>query len=308
MSSDRPQDPAEFDAAELELIRQHTQLSAQAEQIIQAAHHAARDTRSYSGGFGQKRVVSWQLTDEEAITKAGMTEQLAKVEYGIKILADQVNWCEDFYRANPWTRYFPCLNRDGHIHSSERGCPTVRFDTDMSWAVALSGKSVAEAVAELGETLCSVCFPEAPAEWCRTRSEVTRAERQAAKAAKDAARAAEKAVKELAQPFVTYDRERVTTVAAAKAVIRKPAETQVELEWHRSEDARKRFALHDRQDLADRIARIEHRLEMERADAVQVSYILIDREFASSGTGWSQADQDKAVAATLKRARREYFR
>jgi hypothetical protein len=294
--------PAEFDAHELELMKQRDQLAAQAEQIITAAHRTAGDTYRWTS----RTTHAWQLTDEEAIEQAGATEPLARVRYGIKTLAEQIAWCEDFYRANPWNRYFPCLNTDGHIHSSERGCSIVQWTTDMGWATEMSGQDVATAVANLGETLCSVCFPDAPARWCRTRSEVTRAEREAARDAKNAARDAKRAVKELAEPFICHDGDRERTVAALKTIVRRAAETGVELEWARGEDAKGRW-----ENMPDRyeqyIRNIERRLAGEQDDARRANNILIDRECAAPGTGWTHADADKAVAGTVRRTRKAYF-
>jgi len=319
---------AEFDAAEFELIARRYEALSLLARLQQHAHRMTGDTkRGFSG--------RWEMTDEQAemavhamagdddgyVPRAGMRPselltQIVAARDAINELNGSIAAAENEYRAcGGWQRYFPCLNSDGHIHATLRACPTVRWDTSMGWATEYSGLTADQAIHGLpgefdglGETLCSVCFPDAPADWCRTRSDVTRAEREAAKAAKDAERDAVKAAKSLAETFRTHDGDRIATVAAAKAIVRKPAETQAELEWHQSEDARKRFALHDRQDLADRIARIEHRLEMERADAVQLSYILIAREAAAPGTGWSQADQDKALADALKRNRRSWFR
>jgi hypothetical protein len=305
MSSSRPQSPAEFDAAELELIRQRHQLVAQGNKIIEDAHRVAGDTYTWISRTRH----DWKLTTEEALWQAGVTEQFARVEDGIRNLADQITWCEEFYRSNPWTRYFPCRNADGHIHSSERGCQTVRFDTDMGWATHLSGQDIATAVADLGETLCSVCFPQAPARWCRTRSEVTRAEREAARAAKNAERDAKLAVKNLtaaeSDELSALVRERVTTVSAAKAIVRKAAETAVELEFITSEDGKDRWAgMEDRYAAYAERARL--RLAEETGAALAADRILFARESRQAGTGWTPAESAKSVAGTTKRTRKGY--
>jgi hypothetical protein len=43
-------------------------------------------------------------------------------------------------------------------------CHTCRPSTTYGWLPELSGKDEAEAVAQLGPNLCSVCFPSAPVE------------------------------------------------------------------------------------------------------------------------------------------------
>jgi len=87
-----------------------------------------------------------------------------------------------------WSRFFLVRNNNGHIHRS-LNCSTCFITTQYSWITELSGKTEAEAVAELGEILCSVCFPSAPVEWTNGISN----EAKAAKA--DAAeRAAERAI------------------------------------------------------------------------------------------------------------------
>lgn len=84
-----------------------------------------------------------------------------------------------------WSRFFLVRNNNGHIHSS-MGCSTCHPTTQYAWITQLSGKTEADAVAELGEILCSVCFPSAPVEWTNGTSN----EAKAAKVAADEAKAA----------------------------------------------------------------------------------------------------------------------
>lgn len=60
-----------------------------------------------------------------------------------------------------WTRYLLCTSSNGHVHS-DSGCSTCRPTTTFAPVVSLSGCTADEAIAELGETLCSVCYPDAP--------------------------------------------------------------------------------------------------------------------------------------------------
>ena len=63
-----------------------------------------------------------------------------------------------------WSRFFLVTSSPGHIHSSMH-CSTCRWSTTYGWLPELSGQTEAEAVAEHGPTLCTVCFPSAPLDW-----------------------------------------------------------------------------------------------------------------------------------------------
>jgi hypothetical protein len=60
-----------------------------------------------------------------------------------------------------WNRYFLVTSSAGHVHRS-MNCSTCNPRTTYAPVVALSGRTDADAVATLGETLCTVCFPDAP--------------------------------------------------------------------------------------------------------------------------------------------------
>jgi hypothetical protein len=59
-----------------------------------------------------------------------------------------------------WNRFFLVQ----HIHSSQH-CSSFRPTTRIGWLPNLSGLTEAEAVAEHGAILCTICFPSAPTEW-----------------------------------------------------------------------------------------------------------------------------------------------
>jgi hypothetical protein len=63
-----------------------------------------------------------------------------------------------------WSRFFLVTSSAGHIHSS-MSCHTCRPTTTYGWLPELSGKDADTAVAELGPTLCTACFPDAPVAW-----------------------------------------------------------------------------------------------------------------------------------------------
>lgn len=64
---------------------------------------------------------------------------------------------EDLYEG--WNRFFLVQ----HIHRSQH-CSSFRLTTRVGWLPSVSGLTEAEAVAEHGATLCTICFPSAPVE------------------------------------------------------------------------------------------------------------------------------------------------
>jgi hypothetical protein len=319
------QSPAEFDAHELVLMNDLAGAERTLGAVLGHVHRMAGDTKARPG---RGSVPYWQLSDEEAaLALTAMTAngdeydyqarcrpsealaRLAQLAEHAASLRDAISKMERVYRENPWTRWYPCLNRDGHIHSDDRACPTLHRDgnmTDMGWETSLSGQPVAVVIEALGPRLCSVCFPGAPAEHCLSLSEITRAERQAARAEKAAAKAARTAVKELDVPFTASDGDKVKTVSEAKRLVREAAETAVELDWHRSDDGRSKWkGMEER--YPEFLLRVERRLARRQADAVKLNNILVEREILVPGSGWTWADSDKAVAAAVKRARKAYF-
>ncbi len=71
------------------------------------------------------------------------------------------------YERRPWPRFFYVPG--GHIHSTLY-CRTCHRDgnvTDVRWWPPMSGKTEAEAVADKGPVLCTVCYPSAPVEHTR---------------------------------------------------------------------------------------------------------------------------------------------
>jgi hypothetical protein len=70
------------------------------------------------------------------------------------------------YAARPWSRFFWVQNNGGHVHSS-MNCSTCNRGvtlTSFGWNPDLSGLDEAAAVAKLGPSLCTICFPSAPVE------------------------------------------------------------------------------------------------------------------------------------------------
>jgi len=116
------------------------------------------------------------------------------------------------YARRPWSRFYLVTNGNGHVHST-RGCSTCFPTTQYSWVFTLSGATEEEAVKEYGETMCTVCFPSAPASkfWGEGRvGREAREAKEARKAERDTKRA-EKLAKAVLHPvkgWVLYNTER----------------------------------------------------------------------------------------------------
>lgn len=110
------------------------------------------------------------LTIERAIAEGLCREEhVERLEAAKAALSHAVAACrevEDEYRRRPWRRYWLVTSSDGHVHRSTccSTCNKGKSATGFALVPYLSGKDSAEAVADLGPALCSVCFPEAPVE------------------------------------------------------------------------------------------------------------------------------------------------
>lgn len=109
-----------------------------------------------------------------------------------------------------WSRFFLVQNTNGHIHSTLH-CSTCRWDTDFAWLPELSGLTEADAVAEYGEILCSVCYPSAPSEWTTGTNKKVAAEREMHKALTAIERSPEGKKVKQARSLVASKQSRVET-------------------------------------------------------------------------------------------------
>lgn len=152
-----------------------------AERAMDTLRYVVRDTRSawyMTTEQVQARVAELQKDTRpdyrrfngysaEDVTKALDKIEATKVE---KIrLEGEIKPLEDEYRRRPWSRFFQLRSTDGaRIHDNRLCGGLHRSDHgDLGWHPELSGKSEAEAVAELGPVMCSKCFRSAPVEWKR---------------------------------------------------------------------------------------------------------------------------------------------
>ncbi len=176
---------------------------------VQALAQQPADGDDYRPGLAQRRLADWEALLAEENTLHARRSTLRSI-----------------YVAHGWSRFFHVTNTNGHIHSSTT-CTTCYDTTQYAWVTSLSGQTEAEAVAELGEILCSVCFPSAPAEWTTGESKATK-EARAEREAKKAERAAKKVEKALlpedpeggyltlANVAANRASDRITTTHAAK--------------------------------------------------------------------------------------------
>jgi hypothetical protein len=110
------------------------------------------------------------LTIERALAEGLCSEEhVERLDAAKAALSHAVAACrevEDEYRRRPWSRYWLVTSSDGHVHRSTccSTCNKGRSATGFALVPYLSGSTSADAVADLGPALCSVCFPEAPVE------------------------------------------------------------------------------------------------------------------------------------------------
>lgn len=289
--------PLEHDTKTAQLSADLDKVQRRRESLIEQAHHIL-DDRKLDKWTRRER---WAMSTREAVEAVTARADMHPVDEAIWGSGHPVNWLRSWqeasqrdaelteaielldaiYRDHRWQRFFPCNNPNGHIHAT-LVCHTLnrgRYATDMSWRPDLSGHTVDQAVAELGTWLCSHCFPQAPAEYCQTKSEATRAEREAKKAAAQEA----KFVKQLRDTEQFKDSWGwVTTVAGAVKVLR---------------DEREYYYYYGRG------PHPSHAVTAEAA--VKAAEVLVARETAQPGTGKTQAEIDQIIARADKKNRKE---
>jgi hypothetical protein len=291
--------PVEFDEHLRVLHEEAAQIQDRLDSVRDAIHIAAGDRKEWIG-----RSQYWHRTAAEVLQTVQMMREHnvdlpASISRGgrrtaASLLQDEgtlltqlaekllaIRELDEIYNRpeNRWPRYYRCLNSDGHIHSSLRGCPTVNWNTAMGWNTHLSGQERWVAIADLGPTLCSVCYPDAPAEERQKKSDYERAEREAEKAR----RAEAKFVKRLRDDeLFRCDGSFVETVAACLEVLRKEVEFR------------------------DYYGHGKHPFHREYWEASFLARaILIAREERQPGTGRTAEQIGKTIESAVKRNRAE---
>jgi hypothetical protein len=118
----------------------------------------AKDIKSLAGRANMKHNQTEARQAEYAARIAGMEAKLDEMR---PVREEKRQAAIDFDEANytGWNRFFLVQ----HIHSN-RYCSSFRPTTRVGWLPSVSGLTEAEAVAEHGATLCTICFPSAPVE------------------------------------------------------------------------------------------------------------------------------------------------
>ena len=122
--------------------------------------------RSYPLSEVQPYVLDIQTCIAEGLAPAEALDAYCTANEALSEARVDVAEIDAIYAAAPWSRYWLVTSSDGHIHRSCH-CSTCNRGlkrTGFALTAYLSGKDAAEAVADLGPALCSVCFPEAPVE------------------------------------------------------------------------------------------------------------------------------------------------
>ena len=295
------QDPKAFDEKLADLHERLARAHARRAGLVDQAHSTARDRKEWKGrrqvwvnsdawAFQQVQLMVGGQSTLRSDQAEALLGKLSAVREDISSLGRLIQAMSEEYGRHGWSRFFPCDTRGGHIHSELRGSSAacnISLSTAMGWYPSLSGKTQAEAVAELGEALCTFCFPDAPSDWKaktlgQVRDERTRAEREAAQAAR-----LEKKYAKALRPdecFKVKGRfgDRIETVAACKEVLRKEVEYRDYL---------------GHGEHSDHAAYV--------AAAQQAAGLLLRRESFREGTGATQAQIDTIIANAVKRCIRD---
>lgn len=190
--------PVQIDTALAAASEAHAKLSARLAGTMNTIHRLVGDNPGHVYRGRRQVQLPYALTDAEALEVArrdgavkaydqsSLERSLAahaELVVMVEVQAAKVREGNEAFRAaGGWSRFF--IVQGGHIHSS-MSCSTCNNGESMTqfgWLPALSGLTEAEAVAEHGAILCTVCFPSAPVEWTNGR-EVEAAAKKAAQCA-----------------------------------------------------------------------------------------------------------------------------
>lgn len=211
--------PIELDtkiAAHLSVLRKAESKLAFATYSLRKAAGQSQDWKSkvWTGGTLEDAIIKvsvaqWNQPHNEFVA--------ARADYEAAVATDKALQAQ----YTGWNRFFLVQNNNGHIHRT-MSCSTCFVDTSFAWLPTVSGLTEAEAVAEHGEILCSVCFPSAPVTWTNGTSTVDKAAK-AKRAAEKAEREAKKAAKALGVR-IKGRWQTVETVVQAKTYLTDAAE------------------------------------------------------------------------------------
>lgn len=121
----------------------------------------------------------------------------------IKRLRDEAAPLEARYAAERWTRFYLVTNTGGHVHWTT-ACGTCFPTTQFAWLTEQSGMTHEALVEMAGEQACTVCFPDAPVDTLRRKSQLETPEAKAKRAEKEAKRAEKAAAEVAVEGYVGY--------------------------------------------------------------------------------------------------------
>lgn len=187
----------ETDTALEQIYHELQKIAYSLESVERSLHENAGDRGE---GYGRDKRFKKSLEEciatieaEDSYFGKQSLESYRKLEAKRLALVAEQDALEAIWREHRWSRFFLVLNSNGHIHSS-LSCSTCYWTTRYGWLPRLSGLTEADAVAQEGEILCSICFPSAPVSWtngesrrdkdAKAKREAEKAERLAKKAEK----------------------------------------------------------------------------------------------------------------------------
>ena len=173
--------PAEIDARLAELFGSRLTTEARIASTVNAIHSYAEERPA--------RGQSYRLTLDEAIASGPRNaydarqfeyhvERLSTLRPELAELTAGIDELDSIFRSvGGWSRFF--LVPGGHVHSAMdcSTCNNGKTATKFGWLPTLSGKTEADAVAEHGALLCTVCYPSAPVEWTNHYDELAAAKK-----------------------------------------------------------------------------------------------------------------------------------
>jgi hypothetical protein len=141
----------------------------------ESVHYAAGDKRIPGPKDARGRYdMVWELTTPQAAAKVAAlpadhhghysVSEWQAVCHEITTLGQEQADLSQVWYEHRWSRFYFVTNTNGHIHK-DTSCSTCYDSTEFQWLTHLSDQTEAEAVADWGKVLCSVCYPSAPTEW-----------------------------------------------------------------------------------------------------------------------------------------------
>lgn len=130
---------------------------------VAPAEAARKEAKELAAKPGKYARGGYPMKAEQAAKYLARAEALVEKAEAVELAAEPLRNAADLFdRENykGWQRFFLVQ----HIHSN-RNCASFRMGTRIGWMPDVSGLNEAEAVAQYGPVMCTICFPSAPVEW-----------------------------------------------------------------------------------------------------------------------------------------------